>query len=393
MLEWIIVGGGVHGCTVATYLIKSGASQVEDILIIDPNEALLYNWKCNTDRIGMEYLRSPGVHHIDVKPFSLEQFGKQLGDEKGFYGHYKRPSLDLFNDHCKKILKETKMEQSFYQGEVVSVKRHGQGWNVQTDKGTTFSGKRIVVAISTSGQPNIPEWAQDLKRASSNHLQHIYQKSNLDLTNLNPPIVVVGGGISAAHTVIKLCNLYPGKVTLLKRHPFRIHDFDSDPGWLGPKHMRTFKMIPDYDERRRVIQHARYRGSIPKELHLKIRSLVKEGKLSIVDGEVNTVSKINKNHNFLIHLDQQEKSIKANSVILATGFQSSLPNQGWLKKLIVEEKLSCASCGYPIVNESLEWCSHLYVAGPLAELAIGPVSRNISGARRAAESIVGNYIN
>lgn len=39
-------------------------------------------------------------------------------------------------------------------------------------------------------------------------------------------------------------------------------------------------------------------------------------------------------------------------------------------------------------RQSLEWCPHLYVTGPLAELEIGPIARNISGARQAAERIV-----
>ncbi|WP_245796440.1 NAD(P)/FAD-dependent oxidoreductase [Domibacillus antri] len=79
--------------------------------------------------------------------------------------------------------------------------------------------------------------------------------------------------------------------------------------------------------------------------------------------------------------------LEAKTVILATGFQPALPAQSWLEKLIMEQKLNCAKCGYPIVNESLEWCPHLFMAGPLAELEIGPIARNISGVRHAAERI------
>ncbi|MBA2871841.1 hypothetical protein HNQ85_002116 [Anoxybacillus calidus] len=55
--------------------------------------------------------------------------------------------------------------------------------------------------------------------------------------------------------------------------------------------------------------------------------------------------------------------------------------------LIQDEKLKCAECGYPIVTETLEWAPNLYVAGALAELEIGLISRNISGARQAAKMI------
>ncbi|WP_226526852.1 hypothetical protein [Metabacillus niabensis] len=77
---------------------------------------------------------------------------------------------------------------------------------------------------------------------------------------------------------------------------------------------------------------------------------------------------------------------------MATGFNSNLPDESWLKALIETENLRCASCGYPIINQKLEWCPHLFVSGPLAELEIGPVSRNISGARKAAERIVNEFI-
>jgi len=50
--------------------------------------------------------------------------------------------------------------------------------------------------------------------------------------------------------------------------------------------------------------------------------------------------------------------------------------------------LPCASCGYPIVDTALRWHPHVHVSGPLAELELGPASRNIAGARMAADRLV-----
>ncbi|GAA2712568.1 hypothetical protein GCM10009865_38810 [Aeromicrobium ponti] len=82
------------------------------------------------------------------------------------------------------------------------------------------------------------------------------------------------------------------------------------------------------------------------------------------------------------------QEVKAHSVVFATVFRPSRPGGSWLEKAIEKFGLPCANCGYPIVSQSLEWCPHLYVTGPLAELGIGPIIRNISGARQAAERIV-----
>ncbi|MGM0904511.1 MAG: hypothetical protein ACQEXB_25865 [Bacillota bacterium] len=84
------------------------------------------------------------------------------------------------------------------------------------------------------------------------------------------------------------------------------------------------------------------------------------------------------------------EEVKVHNLVLATGFLPSLPGKNWLNKLMQDLHLSCAKCGYPIIDQSLQWYPHLYVSGPLAELEVGPIARNISGARHAAERIVNN---
>ena len=75
-------------------------------------------------------------------------------------------------------------------------------------------------------------------------------------------------------------------------------------------------------------------------------------------------------------------------VLLATGFTGHRPGGAFVDGLIESASLPCASCGYPIVDKTLRWHPRVYVSGPLAELELGPTSRNISGARRAAERLV-----
>ena len=59
-----------------------------------------------------------------------------------------------------------------------------------------------------------------------------------------------------------------------------------------------------------------------------------------------------------------------------------------IDQLIESAQLACADCGYPIVDAALRWHSRVFVSGALAELELGPSSRNIAGARRAAERII-----
>ncbi|MCG8455952.1 MAG: hypothetical protein MI919_06680, partial [Holophagales bacterium] len=59
-----------------------------------------------------------------------------------------------------------------------------------------------------------------------------------------------------------------------------------------------------------------------------------------------------------------------------------------LDRLVSELELPCASCGYPVVDPWLRWHPRIQVSGPLAELELGPASRNIAGARRAGDRLI-----
>ena len=384
VFDWIVVGGGIQGCTIAAFLVKNNKVSTDKLRIIDPHEMPLFKWTKSTERIGMKFLRSPFVHHLDVDPFSLRSYAANHQWKKSeFYGVYKRPSLEMFNEHSQSLLHDLGLGASWHQGYVNGLDREGSYWIVRTDGGERLKSKKVVLALSINDQLHVPEWADSVKQDRYG-MFHIFDEG-ADFSELKMPVAVIGGGITAAHTVIKLSALYPGQVTLIKRHPFKVCDFDSDPGWLGPKYQKNYQRITDYCERREVIKKARNRGSLPSELFHKLRKLENDQTIKLADGEVTSL-KEGENKELILSVDMQE--IKVQSIVFATGFRSSRPGGRWLEKAIETFGLPCAKCGYPIVSQSLEWCPHLYVTGPLAELEIGPIARNISGARQAAVRIV-----
>lgn len=385
MYEWIIIGGGIQGSTIATFLLRNEKVPPGKLCIIDPHEKPLANWRRNTGLIDMKFLRSPFVHHLDTDPFSLINFTKKrnLKDHE-FYGQYKRPSLKIFNEHSHHLFQVTALEQCWLQGYVDDIRKENEHWRVQTSDGKSLNGRNVVLAISVNDQLFIPGWAQSFN-AERDTVFHIFDKT-ASIQKLKPPIAVVGGGITSAHLTLRLAAIYPGEVTLIKRHPFRVVDFDSDPGWLGPKRQTAYRQICDYEKRREAIISARNRGSLTTELFQKLKKLENEQKIKVVDGEVKSASK--QGEEISLILDQQE--VNVNSIVFATGFKPGRPGGGWLDQVIKKLDLPCAQCGYPIVSPTLEWCPHLYVIGSLAELEIGPIARNISGARQAAERIVQN---
>jgi cation diffusion facilitator CzcD-associated flavoprotein CzcO len=219
--------------------------------------------------------------------------------------------------------------------------------------------------------------------------------------------VVIGGGITAAQTALVMAENAP--VTLLTRHPLRVHAFDSDPCWVTSLCLRAFHAETDYASRRAMIQSARHRGSVPTDVAHDLQQAALTGALErrlaeveramllqpiariqlspplhwmggeVADGEMTRgVSRIR------LRLSD-DSTLDSDLVILATGFESARPGGAWLDTAIANYGLPCAPDGYPLVDETLCWQRGLYVTGPLAELEIGPAARNIIGARLASE--------
>ena len=65
-------------------------------------------------------------------------------------------------------------------------------------------------------------------------------------------MLVAGGGISAGQVSLRLAQ-EGHHVHLVSRHDLRQHQFDSDPGWLGPKFMAGFTREDDLEKRRAII--------------------------------------------------------------------------------------------------------------------------------------------
>jgi len=171
----------------------------------------------------------------------------------------------------------------------------------------------------------------------------------------------------------------------LSRHEPRVHQFDSDPGWLGPKLMVGFSREADADRRRTMISEARHRGSVPPEVHRALRRALHSDQLSWQEGEVLDVER--QGETLAIRLGTGAV-LEADRLLLATGFASHRPGGSLVDQLVASEELPCAECGYPIVDAALRWHPRVYVSGPLAELELGPASRNIAGARRAGDRLV-----
>jgi len=382
-LSWLIIGGGIHGVHLATRLIGEAGVPVECVRILDPGERLLVRWRACTTVTGMKHLRSPSVHHLGVETSSLSRFSGQRRNRKpGLFAYpYDRPALALFDAHCDRLIADHALDSIHVRGRAIECRFDSDTVVTKTSTGQTLRAKKVVLALGATDQLEWPSWA----RIDDPRVAHIFDAGfAYPSVPTDKPIAVVGGGISAAQVALRL-HADGHKVHLVSRHELREHQFDSAPGWQGPKFMARFNRETSVKQRRQLIATARNKGSLPPDVRATLRREIKAGNIVWHNAEVNALDVDDRKLTLSISGNEQ---LNVDRILLATGFTSQRPGGAMLDAFIQSESLPCAPCGYPIVDTALRWHPNVYVTGPLAELELGPVARNIAGARRAGDRLV-----
>ena len=382
-LDWLIVGGGIHGVHIAARLIGEADVAGERVRIVDPADRLLARWRTCTATTGMTHLRSPSVHHLDLDPWSLQCFAGKLESRKPdlFAPPYHRPALALFNAHCDQVVETFGLADLHIQDRATKCSVDCDGVGVRLSSGRELEARNVVLAIGTSEQPEWPAWAP----RSHDRVHHVFEPGFAGWPSSRETVAVVGGGISAAQVALRLIG-EGHQVHLISRHALRQHQFDSDPGWLGPKLMDSFSRETDLGRRRAMIAEARHKGSVPPDIHRALRRVMAGDQLRWYESDVTRLTVWRDEIQLRLAIGAV---LEVERVLLATGFASSRPGGAMVDEMIASASLPCARCGYPVVDSALRWHPRIHVSGPLAELELGPASRNIAGAQRAGDRLIG----
>jgi len=381
-LDWLIIGGGIHGVHIAARLLGDAGIRPDGIRIVDPGERLLSRWRSCSEVTGMTHLRSSSVQHLDICPRSLRHFAVDRVKRKPELFAYPndRPALSLFNAHCDYVLEQYELAELHIRDTATGCSLSCDSVNVQLLNGSEIQTQNLVLAIGDGDKPLWPDWAPQ----GDMRVQHIFDPDFTGWPTSDEAVVVIGGGISAGQVALRLVD-EGHRVHLVSRHALRQHEYDSDPGWLGPKNMIKFSRERDFNRRRSIISEARYRGSVPPYVKHSLRRAIAQKKLHWHEDEVEAL--IVQGDVLKLSLSDNT-TLEADRALLATGFCSLRPGGELVDSLIASASLECANCGYPIVDTELCWHPRIYVTGPLAELELGPVARNIAGARRAGDRLV-----
>ena len=387
-----IVGGGIHGVSIALRLLRDIPTAATQLAIVDRHLQPLTQWRDKTKRQGMTFLRSPAVHHISADALGIVEYAERHNRTSELAPPYAQPSTPLFWDFCNAALTELTKHQVYYQFEVAQL-RWDKGAGrfpfrlISTDK-QGFRSRCVVLAIGADDCIYVPPAFTHWQRRFPDKVIHASQFSVLAVEETPPAkIVIVGGGLTAG-TLAKSLSERGHRVALIARKPLKTEQFDFPPVWLGPKALTEFANETDFQQRYDIIQQNRGEGSITPNIMqvLKDAPNVDLYPETCIQNIVSVDSKQQAQH---LKVETTQGVIRGVSrVILATGYQFDLRRYGFLKELITQHQIPLVR-GVPPLDDDLQLhpIQNLFCSGTIAQLQIGPASGNIAGANLAYERL------
>ncbi|MCE2400765.1 SidA/IucD/PvdA family monooxygenase [Candidatus Poribacteria bacterium] len=381
-----IVGGGIHGISIALRLLRDVPTAARHIAIVDRHPQPLTEWRLKTERQGMTFLRSPAVHHLTPDPLGIVEYAERHNRTHELAPPYSQPSTELFWDFCNGALAELTKYPIYYQFEVAKLRwDKGAGkypFRLISTDNAGFRSSCVILAIGAIDCAYVPPEFAEWQRRYSDKIVHASQFSvNCKQGQEDSgKIVIVGGGLTAG-TLARSLSERGHHVVLIARKQLKTEQFDFPPIWLGPKALAEFASETDLQRRYQIIKENRGEGSITPDV---METLENSANISICP-ETHICSIVSTQG--LLQVETTRGVITDISrIILATGYKFNLRRYGFLRELIRQYPIPPV-CGLPKLDINLQFypIENLFGSGTVAQLQIGPASGNIAGANLAYE--------
>lgn len=386
-----IIGGGIHGISIALQLLREKPTAVKNLAIVDLHPQPLTAWRNKTERQGMTFLRSPAVHHTTPDPLGIVEYADRHNRSDEFAPPYSQPSTSLFWDFCNDALIELTKYPIYYQFEVANIRwNKGAGrypFRIISTNNEGFRSSCVVLAIGGDDCTYIPPEFLGWQHQFPDSIVHSskFSVNCKQLSEEKNKILIVGGGLTAG-TMGRSLSERGHQVVLISRKQLKTEQFDFPPIWLGPKALTEFSNETDFLRRYQIIQENRGEGSITPDV---MDTLKKATNVELYpETYIRNIYPIKEDyyqHGLQVETTK-ELITNVNRIVLATGYRFNLSRYGFLSELINQHPIPLI-CGLPQLDSTLQFhpIENLYGSGTVAQLQIGPAAGNIAGASLAYE--------
>ena len=384
-----IIGGGIHGVSIAIRLLRDMPTSAKSLAIVDRYPQSLTQWRCKTERQGMTFLRSPAVHHTTSDALGIVAYAERHNRMNELAPPYSQPSTKLFWDFCKSTLAELETYKIYYQFNMAKLRwDKGAGrfpFRLISTNNEGFRSSCVILAIGADDCAYVPSEFVHWQRRYPDRILHASQFAVDCETQQDGKgnIVIVGSGLTAG-TLARSLSERGQSVALIARKALKTEQFDFSPVWLGPKALAEFASETDFQKRYETIQQNRGEGSITPDI---MAELLATRNIDIYPET--RILNIKKSSTQRLQVETTHSVITdVSRVILATGYRFNLSRYEFLAELIAQHQIPLV-CGLPRLDADLQLhpIKNLFGSGTIAQLQIGPASGNIAGASLAYERL------
>jgi cation diffusion facilitator CzcD-associated flavoprotein CzcO len=371
----LVVGAGPAALSIATVLACQEVPT--ELEVVDPSGTWLTAWHRRFAAQDIPHLRSPAVHHPHPDPFALLAVTPR--DELTPSGGTSLPSTASFARFCDDLVHRQRLQDAVTPTRATGLEVDAEGRpTVHLADGSLRRPDRVVLATNAR-RPGVPAAVHEL--VGRDPRVRCGDAATLADTPVGGHVVVVGGGLSAAHLAVGAAER-GATVTLLTRRHLRVRRFDTHPSWLGPRKRRPFEAEPDPHVRRRTIDDARGGGSIPHRMRRRIEDGEARGVLELRCRVTLTSVDARDDH---LHVRTSDGGVvRADALWLATGGAVDVTTDPLCRPLHLAGRATVAG-GMPDLDPDLSWPgTRVHLVGAAASLALGPTAGNLVGQRRAA---------
>lgn len=399
-IDIAIIGAGPQSLTLVTHLLQKRKQLRHRFLVFDPNGTWMSRWYKQFEAQQIPHLRSPAVHHPHPDPYALRRFAE--GRPNSLFPPYDLPGTKLFQDFCLDVISQWELQDSVVKTAVTGIEPINEGgrarFRLHLQDGNSIIARRVVLATG-AGRKITPDWVD--KISSAYPQDKLCHSQDVDLRGLQingERVLIVGGGLTSGHLAVGAI-ARGASVQLMARRHLQQKLFDAEPGWLGPKYLKGFWAEPDWEKRWELIQQARNGGSMTPAMMTQLRSLQKSGKLTLHE-QCQVVEAKWLGNSWQICCDHGEKYecnseallLTADRIWYATGTRFDITSDPLLKNVLDAYPVKNVK-GLPILDDHLRLPGcELFLMGGLAALRVGPVARNLYGAKMASERIVPAFL-